>query len=122
MNRCHSIAAPPIRRRLLRLVLALPLSALAAVAMAQANVRPFPPTAERGVLQVVAPPVIQMSGKPERLSPGARIRGLNNMLLMSGAIIGQSLVVNFVRNPTGEVHDIWVLTEAEAALKLPTQP
>ena len=43
------------------------------------------------------------------------------MLLLSGSIVGQSLLVNFVRNPTGEVHDVWVLTEAEAALKLPTQ-
>jgi hypothetical protein len=84
-------------------------------------VRPFPPNAERGSLVVIAPPVIQLGGKPERLSPGARIRGLNNMLLMSGALIGQNLLVNFVRNPTGEVHEVWVLTEAEAALKLPTQ-
>ncbi|RFO95351.1 hypothetical protein DIC66_19035 [Rhodoferax lacus] len=94
---------------------------MAAWASAQTNVRPFPPTAERGVMQVIAPPVIAMSGKPDRLSPGARIRGPNNLLLMSGAIIGQNLVVNFVRNPTGEVHDVWVLTDAEAALKLPTQ-
>jgi hypothetical protein len=72
-------------------------------------------------MQVVAPPVIQMNGKPDRLSPGARIRGLNNLLLMSGAIIGQNLLVNFVRSPSGEVHDVWVLNAAEAALKLPTQ-
>ena len=72
-------------------------------------------------MQVIAPPVIQMSGKPDRLSPGSRIRGMNNMLLMSGSVIGQNLVVNFVRNTTGEVHDVWVLTDAEAALKLPTK-
>jgi hypothetical protein len=91
------------------------------LAAAQTAVRPFPPTAERGVMQVVSPPVVQMNGKPDRLSPGARIRGLNNLLLMSGAIIGQSLLVNFVRSPTGEIHDVWVLTETEAALRLPTQ-
>ena len=122
MNRCntHSQSAPT-RRKLLRLALSMPLVGLSVWASAQVNVRPFPPTAERGVMRVVAPPVIQMGGKPDRLSPGARIRGLNNMLVMSGAIIGQNLVVNFVRNPTGEVHDVWVLTDAEAALKLPTQ-
>jgi hypothetical protein len=123
MNRCIPRAfATPGRRQLLRLALATPLLALAAAATAQVPVRPFPPTAERGVLQVIAPPVIQMSGKPERLSPGARIRGRNNMLLMSGSVIGQNLLVNFVRTPTGEVHEVWVLTEAEAAQKLPTQP
>jgi hypothetical protein len=101
--------------------LALSLSGATLLAAAQSLVRPFPATAERGVMQVVAPPVVQMNGKPDRLSPGARIRGINNMLLMSGAITGQNLLVNFVRNPTGEIHDVWVLTEAEAAQKLPTQ-
>jgi hypothetical protein len=122
MNRCiASSALAPMRRALLRAALAAPLLALATAASAQSFVRPFPPTAERGVMRVIAPPVIQIGGKPERLSPGARIRGINNMLLMSGSIIGQNLLVNFVRNPTGEVHEVWVLTEAEAALKLPTQ-
>jgi hypothetical protein len=122
MNRCYAPSlTSPSRRTLVRMAGAMPLLGLAALASAQVNVRPFPPNAERGSLVVIAPPVIQLGGKPERLSPGARIRGLNNMLLMSGALIGQNLLVNFVRNPTGEVHEVWVLTEAEAALKLPTQ-
>ena len=90
--------------------------------MAQFDVRPFPANVQRGTMVVVAPPVIQLNGKADRLSPGSRIRGVNNMLILSGALIGQNLLVNFVRNPTGEVHEVWVLTEAEAALKLPTQP
>ena len=122
MNRCTSTDFLPLwRRALLRLALAAPLLGMTAWATAQVNARPFPPQAERGVMQVIAPPVIQMSGKPDRLSPGSRIRGMNNMLLMSGSVIGQNLVVNFVRNTTGEVHDVWVLTDAEAALKLPTK-
>jgi len=71
---------------------------------------------------VTYPPLIQMNGQPDRLSPGSRIRGQNNLLILSGSIVGQSLLVNFVRNPTGEVHDVWVLTDAEAALTVPTQP
>ena len=122
MNRCNAlISSAPLRRTCLRLALAIPLLGMAAWASAQVNVRPFPPTAQRGVMVVVAPPIIELSGKADRLSPGSRIRGMNNMLLMSGSVIGQSLVVNFVRNPTGEVHEVWVLTPAEAALKLPTQ-
>jgi len=117
MNRCN--ATYPSRLR--RIVLALPLLGWAAFAQAQTNVRPFPPDALRGTMVVTYPPVIQMDGKPDRLSPGSRIRGTNNLLVLSCAIVGQSLVVNYVRTPTGEVHDVWILTAAEAALKLPTQ-
>ena len=70
---------------------------------------------------VTYPPIIQLNGKPDRLSPGARIRGQNNLLQLSGSLVGQNLLVNFVRSPTREVHEVWILTEAEAALKLPTQ-
>ena len=123
MNRCLRTPCPPrARRALLQFALCVPLLMLAGTASAQLIVRPFPANAERGTLVVVAPPVIELNGKPSRLSPGARIRGLNNMVLMSGSIIGQSLLVNFVRNSSGELQDVWVLTPAEAALKLPTQP
>ncbi len=118
MNRCNAIFSRTTTRRL---ALTVALLGLSAGASAQMGVRPFPPDAQRGAMVVVAPPIIQLGGKPDRLSPGARIRGVNNMLLMSGALIGQTLVVNYVRNPTGEVHEVWVLSQAEAALKLPTQ-
>jgi hypothetical protein len=122
MNRCNApLTRRPSRRLLLIATLAAPLLSLPALALAQVNVRPFPPNTERGWMVVTYPPVIQMNGKPDRLSPGSRIRGQNNMLILSGAIVGQSLLVNFVRNSGGEVHDVWVLTDAEAALKLPTQ-
>ena len=127
MNRCNAFFShTPARRLLLRAALAAPWLGMPALvsqrAWAQLNVRAFPPNAERGLMVVTYPPLIQMNGQPDRLSPGSRIRGLNTLLILSGSIIGQSLVVNFVRNPTGEVHDVWLLTDAEAALKLPTQP
>jgi hypothetical protein len=103
MNRCRS------------LWVACALGATALLASAQTPpLRPFPPKAERGVMQVTQPPELLINGKAERLSPGARIRGTNNMLVMSGALLGQSLVVKFVREPLGLVHEVWVLTEAEA--------
>jgi hypothetical protein len=43
------------------------------------------------------------------------------MLVMSGSMIGQKLLVNFVREPGGMLQEVWILTDAEAALKLPTQ-
>jgi hypothetical protein len=109
MNRC----------RLFFLAFALSTTALLASAQA-VNIRPFPPKAERGVMQITQPPELLLNDKVDRLSPGARIRGTNNMLVMSGALIGQNLMVNFVREPNGQVHEVWILTEAEAALKLPT--
>ena len=123
MNRCNRLLFKPAsRRRLLALSLAASLSGFAVTAPAQIGPRPFPPNAQRGTLVVTYPPIIQLNGQADRLSPGARIRGMNNMLILSGALVGQTLLVNFVRNPSGEVQDVWVLTDAEAALKLPTQP
>jgi hypothetical protein len=96
------------------------LLALPASALAQFSTRPFPPNTLRGAMVITNPPELVMNGKAERLSPGARIRGANNMLVMSGSIVGQNLLVNFVREPNGMVHEVWVLTEAEAKLALPT--
>ena len=122
MNRCNApVSRAPSRRRLCHTALLATLLGLSALASAQVTVRPFPETAERGTMVVTYPPIIQLNGKPDRLSPGSRIRGPNNLLILSGSIVGQPLLVNYVRTPTGEVHDVWVLTEAEASLKLPTQ-
>jgi hypothetical protein len=123
MNRCSALFSLLSNRRPLFLgILTATLLGLFAPVSAQINVRPFPPSAERAVMVVTYPPNIQLGGKPDRLSPGARIRGQNNLLQLSGSLVGQNLLVNFVRTPSGEVHEVWILTEAEAALKLPSQP
>jgi hypothetical protein len=96
------------------------LSTFSTTALAQFSTRPFPPNTLRGAMVVINPPDLVMNGKAERLSPGARIRGANNMLVMSGSIVGQNLLVNFVREPNGMVHEVWILTEAEAKQVLPT--
>jgi hypothetical protein len=41
------------------------------------------------------------------------------MLVMSGTLIGQELLVNYTRESAGMVHEVWILTPAEAALKRP---
>jgi hypothetical protein len=82
--------------------------------------RQFPPKALRGRLRVVQGADILIDGKPERLSPGARIRGPNNMLVMTGAMVGQEYLVNFVRETYGNVHQVWILTPEEAKKKLKT--
>ena len=82
-------------------------------AWAQGFVREAPKDVVRGRLVVTAPPQVTLDGKPDRLSPGARIRGLNNLLLMSGSVIGQDLPVVYRRDPAGLIHEAWVLTPAE---------
>ena len=86
-------------------------------ALAQAMVRQFPVAAKRAVLEVKAPPDVLLNGAPARLSPGARIHGLTNMLVMSGQMTGQRLVVNYLLDPQGLVHEVWILNQAEALQK-----
>jgi hypothetical protein len=81
------------------------------------GLRKFPPNALRGTMRVVQTPEILIDGKRERLSPGSRIRDTQNRLLMSASLTHENIVVNFVRNSLGEVHEVWVLTEAEARQK-----
>lgn len=84
-------------------------------------VRTFPPKAVRGTLQIVTPPDVLLNNKPERLSPGSRIRSANGMLAMSGSLVGQTLPVMVIREPQGLLHEVWVLTEVEAKL-IPANP
>ena len=99
-----------------RLFLAAGLAAICVAGMAQTSVRQFPTNALRGILVVVGAPSITLDGKPDRLSPGARIRDMKNMLVMNGTLIGKTLVVNYTREAAGMVHEVWILTPAEAAL------
>jgi len=85
-------------------------------------VRDFPKNALRGRLVVLAPPDISVDGKPDRLAPGARLRGSDNLLLLTGQVINQPLTVNYLRDNLGLVHQVWVLNEAEAELKRPNSP
>ena len=83
------------------------------------HVRNFPATALRGEMVVLAPPAITMDGKADQLSPGARIRDANNMLVMSGTLINQTLVVNYLRENMGNVHQVWILNSEEIKQKRP---
>ena len=85
--------------------------------------RNFPATALRGELVVTEPPNILLNRQPARLAPGARIRGADNLLQMSGAVIGQTMSVHYTLDPLGLVLDVWVLTPNELARNpWPTTP
>lgn len=83
------------------------------------HVRNFPAAALRGELVVLAPPNITMDDKTDQLSPGARIRDVNNMLVMSGTLINQTLTVNYLRENMGLVHQVWILNSEEIKQKRP---
>ena len=117
MNRCLHIALPRFLMMLILGMIWASLSFLNPAASQTLSARQFPPAAKRGVLEVSAPPEVLINGVAARLSPGARIKGTNNMLVMSGALVGSSILVNYVRDGQGMIHEVWILNELEAREK-----
>jgi hypothetical protein len=103
MIRCATAALTPIV-----------LMALALPAAAQAP-RNFPANALRGELQVMQPPEVLINGRPARLAPGVRIRGENNLLVMSATLVDRRTLVHYTVDDHGLVKDVWLLTPAEQA-------
>ncbi len=121
MKRCLPLGAV-CRRTLIALAFG-PVLAGAAHAQTASNdiiTRVFPPNAQRGELKVLSLVNVELNGKPERLSAGARIRDRNNRIVMSSTLIGQEFDVNYTREATTrQVHEVWVLTPDEAARPRP---
>jgi hypothetical protein len=111
MNRCFGARA----RLALLTSFALAGLWLALPSHSQGIIREAPKDVVPGLMVVTAPPIVTLDGKPDRLSPGSRIRDLNNMLVLSGSIVGKSLPVVYRRDSAGLVHEAWILTDAEYA-------
>jgi hypothetical protein len=107
-----------------RCVLALVVSAVfSCSAQAQDLVRrAFPAQALRGAIVITAPPDLLLNGQPARLSPGARIRGSNNLITQSAGLTGGKLLVNYTLDGQGLLHEIWLLRPDEAENAWPTTP
>lgn len=103
------------------LVLTL-LLALASPAYSQTLLRTAPRDVLPARLVITQPPEATLDGLPARLSPGARIRGTNNLLVLSGSVVGQDLPVVYKKDPLGLVHEAWVLTEDEYAQVMAPAP
>ncbi|MCG2595584.1 hypothetical protein LZ009_22630 [Ramlibacter sp. XY19] len=101
--------------RWIRLALAgLSFATVAFAATAQGIVREAPRDVKPGIMAVSAtPPIITMDGKDDRLSPGARIRDVNNMMVLTGGLANKTVYTVYRRDGSGLVHEVWVLTEAE---------
>jgi len=89
---------------------------LIAPAAAQVQ-RNFPATALRGTLLIGDPPEVALNGKSARLAPGARIRGQDNMVQMSGTLSGAKLLVHYTLDTYGLIKDVWILRPEEAAVR-----
>lgn len=107
-----------------RCFLATAIVAVAAAPAAAQVTRQFPQNALRGIITFGAPPVIAVNGNTTRLSPGARIRGMDNMLVMSGTLVDKKVTVNYTfEDNSGLVKDVWILTAAEIRVSpWPTTP
>ncbi len=121
MNRCLSLLCS--RRFALPLALICVLTSVgpalaqsASPQMQAQRIPPISPKALRGTLRITpTPPDVLLDGKPARLAPGARIRNRNNLIVVSGALIGEDLPVRYTRDSLGLVFEVWVLTAAEVA-------
>lgn len=117
MNRCIPRSRrpflPALSLSLLGALTVLPTLSQAQTAL-QPGEREFPAKAIRGFLQVTSPPNVLINGQAARLSPGARIKGTTNTLVMSASLVGSNVLVNYVRDMQGLIHEVWILTEQEA--------
>lgn len=119
MNRCLASSPSRAPARLAATVLCLALHGAALAQQVMNRPFPIPTDAQRATLVVTNPPDILLNDQPTRLSPGARIRGQDNLLKSPAALVGQPLVVRYKRDPVGLVHEVWVLTDAESQASAP---
>jgi hypothetical protein len=87
---------------------------LAVAGTAGAQLRSVPPEAKRGTVSHVQDMLIELDGKPGRLSPGAQIRDTANRLVLPVALPPKS-DVKYLLDGAGNVHRVWILSAAESA-------
>ncbi len=86
---------------------------------AAAQLRTIPAEAKRATLRHVQDMVVELDGKPARLTPGAQIRDTSNRLILPTSIT-QAVVVKFLADPSGQqLHRVWILSAEEAAQSAP---
>lgn len=79
------------------------------------------PTAQslRGRAIFGRPSELSIEGQALRLAPGARIRDEQNMLVLSGQLVGRSATINYTLDTYGLVKDVWLLRADELSKPWP---
>ncbi len=98
-----------------RLIFALWAVLLILPATAQIQ-RQFPQSALRGDIVFGQPPELLLNAEAARLAPGARIRAENNMIVLSGSLVGSRHVVHYTSDVQGQIKDVWILRPEERAM------
>jgi hypothetical protein len=81
---------------------------------AHAQLRTIPDEAKPASLRHLHDMIVELNGKPARLSPGAQIRDPYNRLVLPTSLAAQT-VVKFLPDPSGMVHRVWILSAEEVA-------
>jgi hypothetical protein len=90
--------------------------AIALIAPSAAQLqRQFPQAALRGQISFRQPPLLTLNDEPKQLAPGARIRAANNMIVLSGSLLGSTLAVHYTLDADGQLRDVWILRADELA-------
>ena len=97
----------------MRFLIAL-LALAGSTSLAFGQLRTIPEEARRGRMSHLQDMVVEIDGKPVRLSPGAQIRDRDNRLVLPVSLPANS-DVRYVADDTGAVHRVWILTAQEKA-------
>jgi hypothetical protein len=104
------------RRTLLTLALAAPPLLGSQTASAQHVVsRHFPANALRGTLVLESTSAALLNGKSIGLAPGLRIRGPDNLLMLSASLVGRKFTGHYSVDFLGQIQDLWILRDDEIA-------
>jgi len=96
----------------MRLIIAIMLCVVANASFSQ--LRTIPSDAKRARMSHIQERIVQLDGKREMFAPGVQIRDAMNRIVVPTALPANSLV-KYRRDPSGAIHEVWILTPQEAA-------
>lgn len=83
------------------------------VAQAQTLLRTFPARALRGNMTFIDATHVVLDGREERLSPAVRVRNQQNRVVFASSLSGRNFAVNYFRDASGHINEVWILTPME---------
>ncbi len=89
-------------------------AALLVAHAAAAQLRTIPADAKLGQIRHLNEMLVELDGKPQRLSPGAQIRDPDNRLMLPMSL-SEKQRVKYLLDAQGMVHRVWVLSAQERA-------